>query len=187
MWSPAYLFLYPDLSINFIWITFLYFIFPFSCINTPLVDLLTCLPFFSVCIQYCVCLKADRDLHFLRKLEKLAELQLKAFWPVSYVVSRVTVFLTAQYFKARFVWKCLHSTCTAVGLAVVAFIRLSVNSFGALICCSTCSLRLISAPLAFAEPFGKIKKADLFISICSSDWCLIQPALFLFLNLPEIK
>lgn len=103
------------------------------------------MPTFSVCIQYYVCLKAERDLHFLKKLEKLAEFAVESVWPVSYVVSRVTVFLTAQYFKARFVWKCLHSTCTAVGLAVVAFIRLSVYSFGALICCSTRSLRLTSA------------------------------------------
>lgn len=53
------------------------FYFSFSCINSQLVDLLTCLPF-SVCIQYYVCLKAERDLHFL-ELERLAELQLKAF------------------------------------------------------------------------------------------------------------
>lgn len=33
---------------------------------------------FSVCIQYNVCFKAERDLYF-KDLEKLAELQLKAF------------------------------------------------------------------------------------------------------------
>lgn len=92
--------------------------------------------FFLFCIQYYVCLKSrERDLHFLKNLEKASRIAVESVWPVSYVVSRVTVFLTAQYFKARFVWKCLHSTCTAVGLAVFAFIRLSVYSFGALICC----------------------------------------------------
>lgn len=79
------------------------------------------------------------------RLREASRTAVQSVWLVSYVVSRVTVFLTAQYFKARFVWKCLHSTCTAVGLAVVAFIRLSVSSFGALICGSTRSQRLLSA------------------------------------------
>lgn len=82
--------------------------------------------------------KSRERFEFLRSREASRN-AVESVWPVSYVVSRVTVFLTAQYFKARFVWKCLHSTCTAVGLAVVAFIRLSVYSFGALIC-STHSL-----------------------------------------------
>lgn len=92
------------------------------------------MPTFSVCIQYYVCLKSRERFAFLRTREA-SRIAVESVWPVSYVVSRVTVFLTAQYFKARFVWKCLHSTCTAVGLAVFAFIRLSVYSFGALICC----------------------------------------------------
>lgn len=79
------------------------------------------------------------------RLREASRTAVQSVWLVSYVVSRVTVFLTAQYFKARFVWKCLHSTCTAVGLAVVAFIRLSVSSFGALIYGSTRSQRLLSA------------------------------------------
>lgn len=37
------------------------------------------MPTFSVCIQYYVCLKAERDFCILKNLEKLAELQLKAF------------------------------------------------------------------------------------------------------------
>lgn len=98
---------------------------------------------FSVCIQCYVCLK-QREICILSTREA-SRIAVQSVWPVSYVVSRVTVFLTAQYFKARFVWKCLHSTCTAVGLAVVAFIRLSVYSFGALHCCLTCSLHRISA------------------------------------------
>lgn len=101
------------------------------------------MPPFFVCIQCYVCLRAERDFVFLRSREA-SRIAVESVWLVSYVVSRVTVFLTAQYFKARFVWKCLHSTCTAVGLAVVAFIRLSVYSFGAPICCSALSLRLIS-------------------------------------------
>lgn len=100
------------------------------------------MPTFSVCTVLCL-FKSRERFAFLRTREA-SRIAVESVWPVSYVVSRVTVFLTAQYFKARFVWKCLHSTCTAVGLAVVAFIRLSVYSFGALIWCSTRSLRLIS-------------------------------------------
>lgn len=88
--------------------------------------------------------KSRESLAFLRAKEA-SRITVESVWPVSYVVSRVTVSLTAQYFKARFVWKCFHSTCTAVGLAVVAFIRLSVYYFGALVYCSTCSLHHISA------------------------------------------
>lgn len=85
-----------------------------------------------------------------RKARTIAVESASSDWTLSYAVSRVTVLLTAQYFKARFVWKCLHSTCTAVGLAVVASIRpsvcLSVGSFSAFICSArgTC---LISARL----------------------------------------
>lgn len=39
------------------------FYFSFSCINSQLVDFID-MPTFSVCIQYYVCLKAERDLHF---------------------------------------------------------------------------------------------------------------------------
>lgn len=88
---------------------------------------MTCLLFLFV-YSIVFVLKAERDLHFLR-LREASRIAVQSVWLVSYVVSRVTVFLTAQYFKARFVWKCLHSTCTAVGLAVVAFIRLSVSFF----------------------------------------------------------
>lgn len=105
-------------------------------------DILTC--YFSVCIHYLCLLKGRERFAFVR-LKETSRIAVQSVWLDSYVVSRVTVFLTAQYFKARFVWKCLHSTCTAVGLAVVAFIRLSVSSFGALICGSTCSQLLISA------------------------------------------
>lgn len=124
-----------------------------------------------------VCLKAESDLHFLRHREA-SRIAVESVWPVSYVVSRVTVFLTAQYFKARFVWKCLHSTCTAVGLAVFAFIRLSVYSFGALICCSTCSLHLISALYPLLSPYW----TNLFISVGSCDCSLIRPACLYFLS-----
>lgn len=76
------------------------------------------------CLFTAFCLLAER-FAFLRSREA-SRTAVKSVWPISYVVSRVTVFLTAQYFKARFVWKCLHSTCTAVGLAVVAFIHMSI-------------------------------------------------------------
>lgn len=97
------------------------------------------------CLYTVLCLFKSRERFAFVRTREASRIAVESVWPVSYVVSRVTVFLTAQYFKARFVWKCLHSTCTAVGLAVVASIRLSVYSFGALICCSTRSLRLISA------------------------------------------
>lgn len=97
------------------------------------------------CLYTVLCLFKSRERFVFLRTREARRIAVESVWPVSYVVSRVTVFLTAQYFKARFVWKCLHSTCTAVGLAVVAFIRLSVYSFGALICCSTLSPHLISA------------------------------------------
>lgn len=40
--------------------------------------------------------------------------------------------------------------------SLLSSVCLSVYSFGALICCSTCSLRLISALITCAQPFGKI-------------------------------
>lgn len=130
---------------SFVWIIIFFFNFFFLHTNTPLVFWHA----YLFCLYTVLCLfKEERSLHFLKSREA-SRIAVESVWPVSYVVSRVTVFLTAQYFKARFVWKCLHSTCTAVGLAVVAFIRLSVNSFGALICCSTCSLLLISACRSF--------------------------------------
>lgn len=76
------------------------------------------------CLFTALCYLAER-FAFLRSREA-SRTAVISVWPISYVVSRVTVFLTAQYFKARFVWKCLHSTCTAVGLAVVASIHLSI-------------------------------------------------------------
>lgn len=137
------------------WITSVHFYF--HCINSQMVDLLTCLPFlFLFCFVYSVMfVDRQRQICIFRVLENLWELQLKAFgWLVSYVVSRVTVLLTALYFKARFVWKCLHSTCTAVGLAVVASIRpfvcLSVHHVSALICRSAHSVSLVSACMLFS-------------------------------------
>lgn len=107
------------------------------------------MPTFLFVYTICVCLKGRERFAFVR-LREASRTAVQSVWLVSYVVSRVTVFLTAQYFKARFVWKCLHSTCTAVGLAVVAFIRLSVSSFGALMWFNT-----QSAPhLRLATPKG---------------------------------
>lgn len=107
---------------------------------------------FSVFTQYCL-FKGREKFAFVRTREA-SRITVESVWPVSYVVSRVTVFLTAQYFKARFVWKCLHSTCTAVGLAVVAFIRLSVYSFWCTLVVkhSVCTSSLASKPLL--SPFG---------------------------------
>lgn len=138
-------------------------------LETPLVemsfDLITCfllysqsvggfieMSAFSVFTQHCL-FKGREKFVFVRTREASRN-TVESVWPVSYVVSRVTVFLTAQYFKARFVWKCLHSTCTAVGLAVVAFIRLVCLFFWCTLVVkhSVCTTSLTSKPLL--NPFG---------------------------------
>lgn len=131
----------PPLVEVFVWITFS--IFFLSLVLTVSWWIYWNAYLFCLYTVLCLFKSRERFVFFLKSREAI-RIAVESVWPVSYVVSRVTVFLTAQYFKARFVWKCLHSTCTAVGLAVVAFICLSVYSFGALIC-STPSLLLISA------------------------------------------
>lgn len=82
-------------------------------------SLLTCLvTTFLFCVQcFITFLGQNKDFSSLKKKKAMKQIAVESVsdWPVSYIVSRVTVLLTAQYFKARFVWKCLHSTCTAVG------------------------------------------------------------------------